>query len=318
LCTMAVVIVHRYYHGANHDHFYTCNPDEIGTVTSGATGKAGYTSEGPGFTVFNHHHHGLVPVFRYFDPKNSNHFYTTNAAEIGTTHPGHTGNHGYQCEGILGYVSPHEFPGSVAIYRYYQDQHHDHFYTVNVNEIGTTVAGTSGNHGYKCEGVLGYAYPADHHVNSVWRYYHGAQKNHFYTTNAAEIGTTVNGAVGNHGYTCEGHSFHIFTHHHHGLVPVYRYYHEANHDHFYTANAGEIGTTETGRMGNHGYKCEGVLGYVSPTEFFGSIPVYRYYSNAALDHFYTSNAGEIGTTQQGHVGNHGYTCEGILGYVPHH
>jgi len=314
---MAVVIVHRYWDGVNSDHFYTCNADEIGTTVNGATGKLGYKCEGPAFTVFNHHHHGLVPVFRYYDAKNHNHFYTTNAAEIGTTHPGHIGNHGYQCEGILGYVSSNEFPGSVPIYRYYLDQHHDHLYTCNGNEIGTTVVGSVGNHTYKCEGVLGYAYPADHHVNSVWRYYHGAQKNHFYTTNEKEIGTTVNGAVGNHGYVCEGHCFHIFTHHHHGLVPVYRYYQEANHDHFYTNNAGEIGTTEVGRTGNHGYKCEGVLGYVSPTEFFGSIPVYRYYSASAIDHLYTSNPGEIGVTQQGHTGNHGYTCEGILGYVPH-
>jgi len=144
------------------------------------------------------------------------------------------------------------------------------------------------------------------------------KKDHFYTTNEKEIGTTVSGAVGNHNYTSEGLGFHIFTHHHHGLVPVYRYFHAPNEDHFYTANVGEIGTTTTGQSGNHGYKCEGVLGYVSPTEFFGSIPIYRYFSAAANDHFYTSNAGEIGTTVNGHTGNHGYTCEGVLGYVPHH
>jgi len=315
---MAVVVVHRYWHPGNSDHFYTTNPDEIGTTHSGHTGNHGFTCEGAGFTVFNHHHHGLVPVYRYHHAANHNHFYTANASEIGTTHPGHSGNHGFQCEGILGYVSPHEFPGSVAIHRYFHPGKNDHFYTVSVNEIGTTQVGHTGNHGYKYEGVLGYAYPAEHHVNHVWRYYHEGNKNHFYTTDEKEIGTIVNGAVGNHGYKCEGHSFHIFTHHHHGLVPVYRYYHGGNNDHFYTTNGGEIGTTESGHTGNHGYKCEGVLGYCSPTEFFGSIPVYRYYNGASHDHLYSTNAGEIGTTQSGHTGNHGYTCEGILGYVPHH
>jgi len=192
------------------------------------------------------------------------------------------------------------------------------FYTAVVSEIGTHHVGQTGNHGYKCEGVLGFAYPADHHVNHVFRYFHDAHHDHFYTTNAAEIGTTTTGAQGNHGYKSEGNAFHIFTHHHHGLVPVYRYYHDGHHDHFYTANAGEIGTTEVGHQGNHGYKCEGTLGFVSPNEFFGSIPVYRYFHGGHHDHFYTTNAAEIGTTHPGHSGNHGYVCESILGYVPHH
>jgi len=317
---MSVVVVHRYWNPGNHDHFYTTKPEEIGTTHKGHTGNHGFTCEGDGFTVFNHHHHGLVPVYRYYHAGNHNHFYTASAAEIGTTHPGHSGNLGYTCEGILGYVSPHEFPGSVAIHRYYHDGHHDHFYTVSANEIGTTHVGHVGNHGYKYEGVLGYAYPAEHHVNHVWRYIHEAHHDHFYTTAENEIGTTVQGAVGNHGYKAEGHAqgFHIFTHHHHGLVPVYRYWHAGHHDHFYTANAAEIGVTDTGKTGNHGYACEGVLGYVSPVEFFGSLPVYRYFNAAHHDHFYTTNPAEIGTTHVGHSGNHGYTCEGILGYVPHH
>ena len=28
----------------------------------------------------------------------------------------------------------------------------DHFYTTNVNEIGTATYGSTGKHGYKCEG----------------------------------------------------------------------------------------------------------------------------------------------------------------------
>jgi hypothetical protein len=315
---MSVSVVHRYFHPHNHDHFYTTNTGEIGTTTPGQFGNHGYQYENTAFTVFNHHHHGLVPIFRYYHEAHKDHFYSSNPAEIGTTAPGTVGNHGYKCEGVLGYVSPNEFPGSMPIYRYYQEQHHDHFYTINAGEIGTTHHGHTGNHGYKCEGVLGYAYPADHAVNHVYRYFHEGNKDHFYTTNASEIGTTAHGQVGNHGYKSEGEAFHIFTNHHHGLVPVYRYYHEQNKDHFYTANAGEIGTTTPGQHGNHGYKCEGVLGYLSPNEFYGSIPVYRYYNNGTHDHFYTSNAAEIGTTHQGHTGNHGYSCEGVLGYVPHH
>jgi len=315
---MSVAIVHRYYHEGHHDHFYTANAGEIGTTTPGQTGNHGYKFESSSFTVFTHHHHGLVPVYRYFQEQHHDHFYTANAGEIGATNPGQTGNHGYKCEGTLGYVSPHEFPGSIAIHRYQHDQHHDHFYTTNVAEIGTTHVGHVGQHGYKYEGVLGFAYPADHQVNVVHRYYHEGHHDHFYTTNGGEIGTTENGHTGNHGYKSEGTAFHIFSHHHHGLVPVYRYMNDQHHDHFYTTNAGEIGTTNVGQVGNHGYKFEGVLGYVSPTEFYGSIPIYRYQHDPHHDHFYTSNAGEIGTTHVGQTGNHGYKFEGILGYVPHH
>jgi len=313
-----VAIVHRYWHAGNHDHFYTANAGEIGTTTPGQTGNHGYAFESSSFSVFTHPHHGLVPVYRYWHADTHDHFYTSNAGEIGATNPGQAGNHGYVCEGILGYVSPHEFPGSVPIYRYWQEQHRDHFYTSSAAEIGTTHVGQTGNHGYKFEGIVGYGYAADNHFNVVHRYWHEANHDHFYTANAGEIGTTEKGHVGNHGYKSEGPSFYVFTHQHPGLVPVYRYWKDEHHDHFYTANAGEIGATNAGQVGNHGYKCEGILGYVSPTEFFGSIPIHRYWNEQSKDHFYTSNAAEIGTTHVGQVGNHGYKHEGILGYVPHH
>jgi hypothetical protein len=313
---MSVSVVYRYFHDHHHDHFYTTNAAEIGTTHVGQAGNHGYKCEGEAFTVFNHHHAGLVPLYRYYLDGRHDHFYTANAQEIGKTHEGEVGHHGYKCEGHIGYVSPVQFPGSVPIHRYFHEGHMDHFYTVSEQEIGTTHVGHSGNHGYKYEGVTGYAYPAQHHVKPVHRYWHAANTDHFYTADPAEIGVTNHGETGKHGYVSEGVAFHVFTHHHHGLVPVYRYYSGASTDHFYTTNAAEIGTTQQGQAGNHGYTCEGVLGYVSPTHFHGGIPVYRYFKPG--DHFYTSNAGEIGATQEGQTGNHGYKCEGILGYVPHH
>jgi len=315
---MSVSVVHRYWKEDSKDHFYTTNAGEIGTTQVGAAGNHGYKYEGESFSVFNHHHAGLVPVYRYYKDDFHDHFYTANAAEIGTTHTGQAGNHGYKCEGVLGYVSPVEFPGSVPIYRYWHESSHDHFYTPNAQEIGTTHNGQAGNHGYKCEGVLGYAYPAQHNVKPVYRYWLAANSDHFYTHEASEIGVHEQGQAGKHGYVSEGIAFHVFTHHHHGLVPVYRYWKADFHDHFYTANAAEIGTTQQGQAGNHGYTCEGVLGYVSPTAFHGGIPVYRYWQESSHDHFYTTNASEINATNPGQTGNHGYKCEGILGYVPHH
>lgn len=311
---MSVVPVHRYY--KSHNHFYTTDREEIGTTTSGETGENDYVSEGPSFTVFTHPYGGLVPVYRYYKHSVLDHFYTTNIDEIGTLEMGAKGKHDYVFEGILGYISPHSFPGSVPIHRYYQGQVSDHFYTVDANEIGTFVVGNKNKCGYTYEGVLGYAYPAEHHVVPVYRYGHPKIHDHFYTVDSEEIGPITHGKKGKLGYISEGIAFHVFTHHHTGLVPVHRYYLDSVKDHFYTTSGEEIGTTEIGKTGHQSYVYERVMGYCSPSEFFGGAPVFRYYNAATKDHFYTTNASEIGTTTVGDTGAHGYTYEGILGYVP--
>jgi len=248
--------------------------------------------------------------------KKKDHFYTTNGNEIEVVEERKTGKHGYVCEGILGYISPQPFPGSVPIHRYFQEQVSDHLYTVDVNEVGTLEVGHTNKNGYKYEGLLGHAYPAEHHILPVFRYQHPGVHDHFYTTNSAEIGTTTYGKKGNNGYISEGLSFNIFTHHHTGLVPVWRYYHSGSQDHFYTSNPEEVGTTDIGKTGHNGYTCECVMGYCSPIEFFGGVPVHRYYNAKTQDHLYTANPAEIGTTKVGATGAHGFTFEGILGYVP--
>jgi len=230
--------------------------------------------------------------------------------------PGAKGNNEYIFECIIGYVSPHNFPGSVPIHRFYQPTVKDHFYTVDVNEIGTLEVGQRNINGYTYEGVLGHAYPAEHHVIPMYRYVHTGLHDHFYTVSSEEIGSTTHGQKGKLGYVSEGVAFHIFTHHHTGLVPVHRYYQPDVKDHFYTTNGAEIGTTEIGKIGHHNYWYEGVAGYCSPSEFFGGVPVFRFYNAATKDHFYTTNGSEIGTTTVGNTGAHGYTFEGILGFVP--
>ena len=42
----------------------------------------------------------FAPFYRYFRGAGTDHFYTTNIAEINTAVPGQTGNHGYTSEGI--------------------------------------------------------------------------------------------------------------------------------------------------------------------------------------------------------------------------
>jgi len=296
----------------------------------------------------------LVPVFRYFHEVNHDHFYTTNAGEIGTTTAGQTGNHGYKSEGIGFYLVHDLYPGLAPVNRYYNEATHDHHYTANPVENVT-------QYGYKHEGVLGYIVAQQSPGTiPVFRYWNEQTKDHFFTTNPQEIGTTTEGQTGNHGYKSEGILGFVLQSQADTFVPVYRYWHEGNKDHFYTTNAGEIGATNPGQVGNHGYKSEGisyyvsqhalpslvpinryyneathdhhytanpaenvtqygykhegVLGYIAPTQYPGTVPIFRYWNEQTKDHFFTTDPQEIGTTTEGQTGNHGYKSEGILGY----
>ena len=99
-----MVPLYRYYQGAHQDHFYTTNPHEIGTVVPGVA-RNGYTSEGIAGYCYPHLRDGTVPLYRYWR-SDTDHFYTTNASEIGTTVPGVTGRFGYQYEFVACYVTP--------------------------------------------------------------------------------------------------------------------------------------------------------------------------------------------------------------------
>ena len=151
--------LYRYWKGSVRDHFYTRDSSEIGTVTSGQVGKHGYVSEGIGCHIGTRQIYGSVPLYRYWKASVSDHFYTTNAEEIGTTTPGQTGNHGYVSEGVAGYCFPHPSYGTVPLYRYWKASVSDHFYTTNPDEIGTTTPGQVGKHGYKSEGVACHVFP---------------------------------------------------------------------------------------------------------------------------------------------------------------
>jgi hypothetical protein len=98
------VPLHRYWRPrvTSNDHFYTIDPDEVGTTTLN-----GYISEGVAGYCFPRAIAGAVPLYRYWKFSVRDHFYTTNAAEIGTTTPGVVGNHGYRSEGVACHVIPY-------------------------------------------------------------------------------------------------------------------------------------------------------------------------------------------------------------------
>ena len=150
---------YRYYKHNGFDHFYTTNPKEIGTVVPGTVGKHDYKSEGIACRIFRYQYIDLSPLYRYWKAGNTDHFYTLDKDEIGTTKKGEVGNHGYKSEGIAGYCSRFQLSGTIPLYRYWHEKNGDHFYTTDANEIGTTSPGQTGSHGYKSEGITCYVLP---------------------------------------------------------------------------------------------------------------------------------------------------------------
>ena len=143
----------------------------------------------------------------------------------------------------------------------------------------------------------------------LYRYFNGVD--HLYTTDFNEIGTALYGQIGNFSYKSEGVQCILKSEPRNDLVPLFRYYNQQ--DHFYTTDEDEIGTTQPGALGRHGYKYEHISGYCYRKREEDTVPLYRYCN--FVDHFYTTNAEEIRTIVRGEYGRYGYKYEGVTCYV---
>jgi hypothetical protein len=135
-----------------------------------------------------------VPLYRYWNPGNADHFYTTNWAELGS------GNYGWGYEGVQCHVLPQQRTGSIPLYRYWNPGIGDHFYTTNWAELG------SGRYGWGYEGIQCYVYPTQAAGRvPLYRYWNAGNADHFYTTSWAELG------YGNYGWGYEGIQCYVYA-----------------------------------------------------------------------------------------------------------
>jgi Repeat of unknown function (DUF5648) len=89
-----------------------------------------------------------VPLYRLYNPVQTDHFYTTNVTEMGNA----ISHLGYDAQGIAGYIYPDQVSGTVPFYRLYNPRQIDHFYTANAAERENAIS----NLGYISEGAAGY------------------------------------------------------------------------------------------------------------------------------------------------------------------
>jgi hypothetical protein len=135
-----------------------------------------------------------VPLYRYYDHSNGDHFYTTNKAEGDNA----VASGAYVAQGIAAILYPDQQGGTLPLYRYYNHFIGDHFYTTNKAEGDKAVASGA----YVAQEITGYIYSyRQPGTLPLYRYYDHSNGDHFYTTNKAEGDNAV--ASGN-GYVAEG------------------------------------------------------------------------------------------------------------------
>ncbi|ETW75573.1 hypothetical protein HETIRDRAFT_456139 [Heterobasidion irregulare TC 32-1] len=119
--------------------------------------------------------HHAIPLYRVYSRSGTDHFYTTNGAEMVNA----VSKLGYAYEGEPGY------------------QGRDHFYTTSASERDNAV-----NHlGYTDEGIAAYVYATNiRGTIPLYRTYSPGATDHFYTTSASEH----DNAVAHLGYNDEG------------------------------------------------------------------------------------------------------------------
>jgi len=138
--------------------------------------------------------------------------------------------------------------GTTPLYRYWNPNVTDHFYTANFNELGWAA------NGWEFGWIECYIYPTQQSGTvPLYQYWNPSVGDHFYTTNFNELGW------GAYGWTFERTEGYIFPYQQSGTVPLHQYWNATVGDHFYTINLEELGPS-----GAYGWVYSRVDGYVHP------------------------------------------------------
>ncbi len=127
-----------------------------------------------------------VPVYRFWSPVNSRHFYTTSEAEKKNIIDHF--EYIWTYEGIVYYALPDaNEPNSLPVYRFWAPSTSTHFYTIDEAEKDAMIRDFS--HIWNFEGPVFYAYPEGAQptgTSPVYRFWSPIYNSHFYTMSVAE------------------------------------------------------------------------------------------------------------------------------------
>ena len=142
------VPLYRFWNSETGDHFYTTDENEKNRVLT--TKEWMYTYEGIAAYVYQTQQTNTLPLYRLWSSKTGDHFYTTDENEKNTALT--TKEWMYTYEGIAGYIYPAQQTNTLPLYRLWNSENNDHFYTTSETEKNRALEGQ-----YIYEGIAGYA-----------------------------------------------------------------------------------------------------------------------------------------------------------------
>lgn len=116
----------------------------------------------------------LIPIYILWNGKTEDHIATTDIEDLKLN------SQGWNYEGIIGYIYNIQQPGTIPLYRYYNDKGKlkDHYWTTD--ESFKRLAPI---HGYHYEMILGYIYKTQQpDTVPLYQFYSKTRKDHFTTT----------------------------------------------------------------------------------------------------------------------------------------
>jgi subtilisin family serine protease len=130
---------------------------------------------------------GITPIYRYWNPSVTDHFYNGNFGELGWI------GSGWEFGWIEGYMYSTQVSGTTPLYQYWNASVGDHHYTTNWSELG------NGAYGWTFERTVGYIYSSQASGTvPLYLYWNASVGDHFFTTNLEELG-----ASGSYGWSYE-------------------------------------------------------------------------------------------------------------------
>ena len=136
----APVAVYRFWSPKNSTHFYTASLAERDSIIANYPASI-WTYEGVAYTAFLSPQAGTIPLYRFWSPLLSGHFYTASESEknsVIASYPTST----WSSEGVAFYVYPSDttLTGTVAVSRFWSPTNRHHFYTASVAEKSSVIA----------------------------------------------------------------------------------------------------------------------------------------------------------------------------------
>ena len=211
--------IYRFRHSISGDHFYTANENEKNTLLNNP--QWNYILEGTGFYANKTQINETLPVYRFYNASNGDHFYTISENEKNSI-------------------------SQVPIYRFINRNNGDHFYTASTKEKDGLIANPQW--GYAFEGIAFYEQISQvDGTLPVYRFYKSSTGDHFYTISESEKNSLQSNPQ--HGYQYEGIGFYGYPTQSTGTYPVYRFYNATNGDHFYTIFEAEKNYLQKSELG---------------------------------------------------------------------